>query len=238
MENKVNLQYIHKEENEFSATAIIVSDSDDNRMTIFHPWAMKKASLSKVSYIQEEIDYAIVSANYIPTMLEHMKDLKSYWAKVFADPAQQISQMTSSDLEKFIFSADYLIVNEYEYKEIQNKIWITEKELTEKIDSIVLTLWEKWSQLIQKEKVAYFDAIHVNNIDDTTGAWDAFHPWILKALSEKWGWEVGCKLWTLLASYCIIAPWSQNHHFSFGLVQEDMKKYFGINIDLYNKRQY
>jgi adenosine kinase len=37
MEDKVNLNYIHRDKMEHSANSIIVSDRDDNRMTFFHP---------------------------------------------------------------------------------------------------------------------------------------------------------------------------------------------------------
>ena len=46
----MNLQYIHKEQFCHSAQSMILSDNNGNRLTIFHPGAMKYAGESKVSY--------------------------------------------------------------------------------------------------------------------------------------------------------------------------------------------
>jgi adenosine kinase len=80
---------------------------------------MKEASASKISFIQEDIALAIVSANHIPTMLEHARALHHKDIRFFIDPAQQISQMTHDEIRELIDLADYLIVNHHEFRELQ-----------------------------------------------------------------------------------------------------------------------
>jgi len=92
--SKVNLKYIHKQDMCHSASSIIISDNADNKMTVFHPGAMSHASSSKLEYVQESCSVWIVSANHIPTMLEHAKGMQEKKIPLFLDPAQQISQMT------------------------------------------------------------------------------------------------------------------------------------------------
>jgi len=41
--------------------------------------------------------------------------------KFFADPAQQITDMSKEQLQELLELADYLIVNQYEMKELQVK---------------------------------------------------------------------------------------------------------------------
>lgn len=238
MKEKVNLEYVHKEEMKFTATATIMSDNLDNRITIFHPGAMIDAWESKISYIKEEIGYSIVSANHIPTMLEHARELNIKWVKIFADPAQQISQMSHDEICELIELSDYLIVNHYELKDLQRKWSFSDDELLEKLETIIVTYWEQGSQLISKDSIIHIDAIKVDEVDDTTWAGDAYRAWVLKAIAEKRDWKTACQLWTLLASYCVIASWSQNHHFSFGAVKEDMKTHFWVDMDLFKKRKY
>ena len=89
-------------------------------MTFFHPGAMQEASASKISYIQEDIAIAIISANHIPTMLEHARELKAKNIPFFADPAQQITQMSHDELREFIHLADYLILNHHELADLKS----------------------------------------------------------------------------------------------------------------------
>ena len=238
MEDKVNLQYVHKQEDKFTATATIVSDSTDNRITVFHPWAMDDARKSKIQYVKEDISCAIISPNNIPTMLEHARELSDRWVKIFADPAQQLTQMSQSEIRELLELSDYLIVNHYELKDLQIRWWLSDEELVEKLDTIIVTYGKQWSQLIQKGSIVHIDAVLVDEIEDTTGAWDAFRAGILKGYAEKLDWKTSCQLGTLLASYSVIAPGSQNHHFSFWIVMEDMKHHFDVDLDLFQKRNY
>jgi len=240
MEDKVNLNYIHRDKMEHSANSIIVSDRDDNRMTFFHPWAMKFASESKISHIRETVDIAIISANNPDTMLEHAKHLKEKWVKILVDPAQQITQLSHDDLSELLENWNYLIANTYEFWEIIEKLWLSETELIKSFDWLIVTHGKSWSKLYRKSWPVDIAAIDIErgNIVDTTGAGDAYRAGVLYSMIEWHDIEIWCKLWTVLASYCIQAPWSQYHHFNLGQVMEDMKLNFWVEIDLYDKRKY
>lgn len=122
MESKVNLDYIHRDEKLHSANSVIVSDTEDNRFTFFHPGAMKNALESKVEYIREDIGIAIISPNHIPAMLEHAKDIQVKSVRTIADPSQQISQMNTDELQKLFSYCRIFIANQYEYDEVLEKM--------------------------------------------------------------------------------------------------------------------
>lgn len=236
--SKVNLKYLHKDRILNTANSVIVSDSEDNRMTFFHPWAMQQSSESKISYIEEEIGIAIVSANNIFTMLEHARELKSNNVKIFIDPAQQISAMSSSELQELIDLGDYLILNHKEFVELQKRASRTESDIISAFEKVIITYWAEGSHYFTEGEMYNFPAIKVDEFEDTTGAWDAYRAGLLKALIDWHDWQLGCKLWTILASYCILTTWSQHHHFSLWSVMEDFKVHYWIEIDLYDKRKY
>jgi len=236
--SKVNLKYIHKERELHTANSVIVSDNTDNRMTFFHPWAMIQASESKISYVEEEIGLAIVSANNIPTMLEHARELKEKNIKIFIDPAQQISAMSAGELQELLDLWDYLIVNHKEFTELQQRASKTERDIINSVEKVVVTYGSEWSHLFTDGEMYNIPAICVDDFDDTTWAWDAYRAWLLKALIDWYDWKLWCQLGTILASYSILAPGSQHHHFSLGSVMEDLKSHYDIDIDLYKKRKY
>lgn len=235
---KVNLKYIHKQAFCHSAQSMIVSDNDDNRITVFHPWAMKYAGDSKVSYVQEPIALAIVSANDISTMLQHAREIKQKDLKLIIDPAQQISQMSQQQLRECVHLGDILIVNHNEYTDLQARSGLSEEDLKHAFETIIVTYGAQGSQVFSWEEMIHIPAIQVDEIDDTTGAWDAYRAGLLYWIIEWIDLKTSCQLGTVLASYSIIAPGSQQHHFSLGGVMEDMKHHFWVDIDLYDKRKY
>lgn len=235
---KVNLNYIHKEQFEHSSSSMILSDNQDNRITVFHPWAMKHAARSKISYVEEKIWIAIVSANDISTMLEHARDLKQKSVKIFIDPAQQISQMSWDQLRELVDLWDYLIVNHYEFADLQSRWSMSEEDLQNQLEIIIVTYGEQGSHIFSWGEMINIPAISVSEIDDTTWAGDAYRAGVLFSMIEGRDIKTACQLWTVLASYSVIAPGSQQHHFSLWGVMEDMKHHFSVEIDLYQKRKY
>ena len=238
IKDKINLKYIHKEPFSPSSHSVIISDESDNRITVFHSWAMENASASKFNYIEENIWTSIISANNITTMIEHAKASKSQWIFTVLDPAQQISQMTEEQLRIFLSYWDLLIANHYEYSDIQKKIQKTWNDILQDFEYIIVTYWDQGSQLISKDETIHIPAVSIWDIEDTTWAGDAYRAWLLYSIIEWLDIKTWCQLWSVLASYCILTSGSQQHHFSFWWVTTDMKERFGIDIDFHNKRKY
>jgi adenosine kinase len=235
---KVNLSYVHKQSMSHSANSIIISDNQDNRMTFFHPWAMQYASSSKVEYVQETCSIWIVSANHIPTMIEHAKWLSHKKIPFFIDPSQQISQLNRKDLDILLGLGTHLVANHNEFSQILAKTTKTESEILSMFDIVIVTHWAEGLHLFQDGTMIHIPAIQVAEFDDTTWAGDALRAWILYGITEWRDIKTSCQLGTILASYCILAPGSQQHHFSLWSVMEDMKTHFGVEMDLFNKRKY
>jgi len=234
----VNLSYIHKQAMTHSAHSVILSDREDNKITIFHPWAMDYASSSKVEHIQETCSIAIVSANHIPTMLEHAQKIASKNIPIFIDPAQQVSQMSKDELWELLKQWTHLIANQHEFTQICDTASLSESEIISMFEYVIITRWSEWLQLFQNGNMIQIPAIKLEEFEDTTWAWDALRAGILYALTEWRNIETACKLGTVLASYCILAPGSQQHHFSKWSVMEDMKTHFWVELDLFSKRKY
>ncbi|NDK09632.1 carbohydrate kinase family protein [Candidatus Gracilibacteria bacterium] len=235
---KINLNYIHKTKKELTAHSIIFADSDDNRMSLFNAGAMSEASESKISFIKEKIAFGVVSANHIPTMLEHAREIKSLGLDLYVDPAQQISQMSHDELRELIDLADYLIVNQYELLDLQSIGGYLDEDLEEKLTAYIVTYGTQGSQLHQGNSLIHIPAILTDDFYDSTGAGDAYRAGVFKAIVEGYTLLEGCQLGSLLASHCVVAPGSQQHHFSLGVLGEEMKDKFSVEMDLYKKRPY
>lgn len=238
IDEKINLKYIHKDRELQSAHVNIMIDAQGKRTSCYHAGAMDKASDSKIEYIEEDIWVAIVSAGDTFTMLEHARDIKKKNIPLIVDPAQQINFMNEKELREFLELWDILICNQDEYHNIQNISALSDAELKTMFECLIITQWGNGSSIYHEDEVAQIPAVLVWEIDDTTGAGDAYRAWLLYWLIEWWDMEKSCRLWSLLASYCLLTPGSQQHHVSYGTIMEDMKQHFDEEVDLYERRKH
>jgi sugar/nucleoside kinase (ribokinase family) len=140
-------------------------------------------------------------------------------------------------LDKISDYANYLILNSYEWEEFMSRIWKTKEELLYIFDKIIVTLSEKGSKILSKEKEIVIPTIKVENIIDPTWAWDAYRAWLIRWLKLWYNWEISAKLWNLMASHCIQFDWWQSHFVSKCSLEEEMKDKFWEKIDLYTEKK-
>lgn len=233
VKEKLNLNYIHKSRDLLSASAYIINDYKWWIINSFYLWAMEEADNTSVNDVRENISYAIVSPNKKEAMLKHLEELKMLWIKTFFDPGQQIWAFEKDDLELAFSCADYLIVNEHEYEQIKKKSWKSEVELLEFFDNVIVTLWEKGSKIVYKDRVSHIKACEVEEVVDPTWAWDAYRAWLLKWLKCWFDFEISAKIWTITSSYCVQFHWGQNHFVNKWLIEEDMLNFYWIEINLW-----
>jgi adenosine kinase len=69
------LDYIHRSQKLFSASAYITSDRDDNQITSFYLGATQESLQSNISCVREGIKYAIVSPSEKKSMIVDIEQL-------------------------------------------------------------------------------------------------------------------------------------------------------------------
>lgn len=233
IEEKVCLDYIHRDNTVLSSSAYIVSDEAGNQMSFFHPGAMGNGENSTIKYVREEIHYAIVAPNKKEAMIQHVYELSDKSARVFLDPGQQITDFSKEELLPLFDITAYLIVNQYEYKELMQKVEMDEEELKHKFNKIIVTYGAQGSQIIDAVETIHIPALEPSEIVDTTGAGDAYRAGILKGMVLWYDWKTSAQIATVMAKYCVEHHGSQNHFFNIGIISEDMKQAFWVEVDLY-----
>lgn len=236
IEEKVNLDYVHRDNMVLSSSAYIVSDSEGNQMSFFHPGAMNQWEKSQIKYVREEIDYAIVAPNMKQAMIQHVYELSDKSAKIFLDPGQQITDFSRDEIVPLFDLTAYLIVNQYEYRELMQKVWMDEDELKLKFNKIIVTYGAEWSQIIDTQETIHVPAVMIDNVIDPTGAGDAYRAGLIKGLRLWYDWKTSAQIGTILASYCVQHYGSQNHFFNLWVIMQDMKEKFWVEVDLYNSK--
>ena len=185
-----------------------------------------------INDIKEEIKFAIISPNEPNAMIKYIKECKNKNIKTFFDPGQQITTHSKETLLEVMTFSNYLILNDYELNLYANITWLSENEVINSFEKVIVTLWEKWSVIYEKWSKLDIPVVKVENIVDPTGCWDSFRWGLLKWLNIWLNWEISARIWSLSASYCIQKHWTQNHSFTIGEFENEFEKNFWIKLKL------
>ena len=211
MKENIELDFIHTSAKKMTASAYITSDASQNQITAFYPWATDEADSLIARNVTLPINYGIISPNKKEAMISHLNDMYAAGVKVFFDPGQQLSTFSNEELLDISQKAHYLIVNDNEYSEFKAKSWLSDRQIIESYDKLVITYWEHWAKIFDSDNIINIPAVRNHHLVDTTWAWDAFRAWLLKGLNANSSWETSGRIWALLASFSLGSHWAQNH---------------------------
>lgn len=231
LKENINLDYIYRSEL-LSSSWYITNDIEWNQITAFYPWAMNESNKVFIKWIDEKISYAIISPNKKETMFIHMRELKNLWVKTFFDPGQAIFGMEKEDLIEAMKYSNYLIVNDYEFDLFKDKSWLSKLEIINSYEKVIITMWDKWSVIMDHMSEEYIPAVENYEVLDPTWAWDAYRAWLLRWLDLWYDWITSANIWTLIASYSVWSYWAQNHFIEKKHFQKRFEDEFGTEIEL------
>ena len=232
VQERVNLSYIYKSDLLPSSSSFITLDSFWNQLSVFAPGAMLKSDHIRIDNICENISYAIISPTKKEFMLNYLGWLQEEWVKIFFDPGQQLSTMTKEELEKVREKADYLIVNQHEFSLFKKITWLSDIEIYNSFDRVIVTFWEKGSKIIDANRVIDIPAVKTEEALDPTGVWEAYRAGIVKWITSGLSWEISWKIGSLLASFCIESNGWQNHFIDIKQFQNLFLHEFWEEIEL------
>lgn len=217
---------IHPEEHTASAT--IITDHEQNQITIFHAGAMSFAPklVSVRDHQHDKISLAIISPDDPHRMLRLALECKELKIPYIFDPSQQLTSLSEFELREALSGAKVLIANEYEVELICKLLKMTKEKLPTLVPTFIETFGEKGSSVVSPEGSFFVPSVRPKNAVDPTGCGDAFRAGILAGMQLGFGLEKCCKIGALAATYVLECEGTQCHR--FGL--EDFKKRFEENF--------
>jgi len=239
--SKIDINGIKVYPQQYTASAYIMTDKNDNQITGFFPGAMNffggKPKLKKG-------DIAIVS----PGNKNEMLMLADYYYKNKAffifDPGQQIIQFNKQQLTKALISCNIYIVNDYELALTQKITGLNKQELLKKSVVLITTLGAKGStiEIYHNNQFKCFSLKSVKpfKVVDPTGAGDAYRAGIIKgllitkAIGHKnlfdWQWLTIGQLASLSAKYAVEQYGTQNHFYNYKKFKQDYHNQFKVRL--------
>jgi adenosine kinase len=211
---------------EFTAQAFITTDLDDNQITAFHPGAMNHAHQNRVTPALEA-KLATVSPDGKEGMHQHARECAEHGIPFVFDPGQGLPMFSGPELEEFIRLADYVAVNDYEGKLLEDKTGRTLEAIANDVKALIVTLGAKGSEIYARGRRIDIPIVRPDAVVDPTGCGDAYRAGLLYGIARGWDWESTGRLGSLMGSIKIAHRGPQNHKPSRDEIAERYRQAFG-----------
>lgn len=203
-----------------TATFTVMTDTQNCQIGGFYPGAMSDAAGLTFNLFNPNQIFAVVSPHDPGQMNSQIRECNKKKIRLFYDVGQQINNISPTDIKAGVEAAELLVVNDYEYKVLQQKTSWSEVELLDRVPTIVVTLGEQGSVIKQKLADKKVKAVKVERVVDPTGAGDAFRAGFLYGYVRDWDTTQCAQLGSVVASFAIEKHGAQKHFFS----QADIEK--------------
>jgi len=213
---------------QFTAQAFITTDLDDNQITAFHPGAMNH---SHENHVTRELaaGVAIIAPDGKLGMLQHARECAAAGIPFLFDPGQGLPMFSGGELDEFLRLADYVAVNDYEGKLLEEKTGRSLERLAREVKALVCTLGAKGSLILASGQRHEVPCVQAAAVVDPTGCGDAYRAGLLYGISHAWDWPSTGRLGSLMGALKIAHRGAQNHAAPLDEIENRFRKAFGYS---------
>ena len=195
----------------FVAQAFITTDLDANQITAFHPGAMSSSYVNKV-IDAKNVKLGILAPDSRDGMLQHAEQFHDAKIPFIFDPGQAMSVFKGYELKHFIELADYVAVNDYEARVLEERIGEPIAKLTERVKAFFVTKGAEGSVIYADGQQFSVPPVREDRRVDPTGCGDAYRSGLLYGIERGLSWEKTGRLANTMGSIKIEHRGPQGHH--------------------------
>jgi adenosine kinase len=222
----IDSQHLKRIAGQFTAQAFITTDLDDNQITAFHPGAMNHAHENRVGR-ELGAGLAIVAPDGKEGMLQHARQCAEHGIPFMFDPGQGLPMFSAQELAEMVRLADYVAVNDYEGKMLEEKTGRPLASLAREVQALVVTLGAQGSRIFAGDMQHEIPAAPAERVLDPTGCGDAYRAGLLYGIAAGWDWPRTGRLAAVLGAIKIASRGAQNHHADRAAVEARYREAFG-----------
>ncbi len=213
----------------FTAQAFITTDLDDNQITAFHPGAMNSSQVNHVADA-EDVRLGIVAPDGREGMLQHAREFAEAGVPFIFDPGQGLPMFSGEELMDFISMADYVAVNDYEARMLQEKTGQSMEEIAKLVQALFVTRGAEGSYIYADGQRLDIPSVKAEKVVDPTGCGDAYRAGLLFGIVNKLDWEDVGRLAGIMGAIKIAHAGAQNHRLTRDEIGELYAKHFGFSL--------
>jgi adenosine kinase len=205
--------YLKVVEAAHTAQAFITTDLDNNQITAFHPGAMQQSHENAVGQAQG-MALGIVAPDGRDGMVQHVEQFAAAGIPFIFDPGQGLPMFDGPDLKHFIELATWVAVNEYEWQLVQQKTGWSEREVTDRVQALIVTRGAEGSAIHTREQSIEIPCAKPKAVVDPTGCGDAYRAGLIHGLLRGLDWRQTGRIASLMGTLKIESLGTQNHRFT------------------------
>jgi len=198
----------------FTASFFAGKDRINGQIALFFPGAMAHAAEVSFSDLGYQPDFAVISPDDPAAMTKHLQECLALGIPYAYDVSWQLARLPAEEIEAGVLGCAMLVVNDYEMSLITDKTGIieTDQRLGDKI--VAVTRGENGATIYAAGQFHAIPPVPPRQINDPTGAGDAFRGGLLRGMAAGWSWDVAGRMGALAATYCLETLGPINHHYS------------------------
>ncbi|KIX13373.1 carbohydrate kinase family protein [Dethiosulfatarculus sandiegensis] len=220
----IKTEFVRLVDDQFTAGCFITNDCCNNMINSFNPGAMYFPCNVDEGHLKPSDSLAIVA----PGGKEDMSRLPELYRKVglpfIFDPGQSLNIWQGEELKQAMDGAMTLISNEYELEIIQKLTGLDLKTILENVESVITTMGEKGSLVRRKDSETFIPAAPPDEVNDPTGAGDAYRSGLLKGLSNGLSLEEAALWGSAISSFAVACHGTQEYCLEEGQFEERLAK--------------
>ena len=203
--------HVRVDTDHFTAQAIIITDSDNNQITAFHPGAMQSAQLTSVPH-RDDIRIAIIAPDGRDAMIEHAQQLAAAKIPFVFDPGQGLPMFDGEELQRFVAQATWVAVNDYEARMLCDRTGQSLESLsTSHLAGVIVTLGAEGCDVWEQGRRTHVPGVSASEVLDPTGCGDAFRGALLYGLERGWPLQRCVELGNRVGALKIASRGGKNH---------------------------
>jgi adenosine kinase len=205
-------EFVRSASETYTAQAIIITDTDNNQITAFHPGAMQTAHASEVPKGRADIKIGIIAPDGRDAMQQHAAQFAAAGIPFIFDPGQGLPMFNGEELDRFIGQATWVAVNDYEGRMLCERTGKTLEALsTSHLKGVIVTLGAQGCDVWQQGRRTHVPGLKATEVVDPTGCGDAFRGALLYGLERGWDLIRCVELGNRVGALKIACRGGQNH---------------------------
>jgi adenosine kinase len=224
----LSTEHLKRIPGQFTAQGFITTDLDNNQITNFHPGAMNYSHENRITP-GLGARLAIIGPDGKLGMVQHARECAEHRIPFLFDPGQGLPMFSGAELHEFLRLADYLAVNDYEGKLLEEKTGRSLEDMARGLKALIATRGAEGSTIFAGGERHDIPSVDAESVVDPTGCGDAYRAGLLYGVSRGWDWPTAGKLGSVMGAIKIAHRGGQNHAPSREEIEARFKRAFGYS---------